>query len=242
MIVEHEITPAPAQDATSQAALAVVAKRMVVSTAHVALRSRDIALAARQAAALATAAGGFVAHKETSGTGEDIEFVNMSLRVSSPEFELTLAGLRELGDVLSERLGGEDVTEQHVDLAARLRSKRALEQRLLAILSTANTVTSALEVELQLGEVRTSIERLDAQLRNLEHRAALATIELSIASPQRQVPRHAESLGSQMERAGADAREMMVWCLLAGIRALGVIAPLSLLVVLGVALRRRLRG
>jgi hypothetical protein len=213
--------------------------RKVIRTARLEVRTSDPASAAHEATRIIERAGGFVASSNASGVGDAVERVDMRLRVPSDRFEPTLSELRERGDILVESLTGEDVTEQHTDLSARLRSQTALEERLLSILAQAHTVHDVLEVETQLVAVRTEIERLTGALRVMDDRVGLATIELVLAAPIRHQPRDAESVASRLERALDDAGELFVGAFAGMIRVVGATLPIGIVALpLGFALRR----
>jgi hypothetical protein len=77
------------------------------------------------------------------------------------------------------QVSAEDVTEQYVDLDARLKSQRQLEARLLEIIAKqAGNLDELLAVEKELSRVRQEIERMDGQLRAMQDRIALSTIEI----------------------------------------------------------------
>jgi hypothetical protein len=139
-------------------------------------------------------------------------------------------------------LGGEDVTEAHVDLSARLDSQRVLETRLIDILTKVDSVDDALSVETQLTRVRTEIERLDGRKRALENRVSFATVELAVSSPIRHNDLQSETVASRLDRALDDAGRAFVSVLGGLIRLLGVLLPLGLVFVpIGIAIRRSWR-
>jgi len=76
-----------------------------------------------------------------------------------------------------------DVTEEYIDLVARLNNSKAVEARLLALLEKAKTVEDILKVEGQLRIVREEIERLTAKLRYLENRIEYSTITVEFTGP-----------------------------------------------------------
>ncbi len=214
------------------------ADRMVIRTARIQIRAESPAEVVARAIALAERGGGFVSNSESHGVGEDVDLAQATLRVPSNRFEGLLAELRGEGELLSEQLGGDDVTEQYVDLSARLRSQRKLEERLLDILGKVESVEDALSVEAQLTRVRTDIERLDGQKRSLENRVSFATIDLSVSSPVRHNAPQAETVVSRLDRALDDAGQAFVAVLAGLIRFLGVLLPLGLVFVpLGIAAR-----
>jgi hypothetical protein len=214
--------------------------RMVVRNATLRLRADSPDAVAATAARLAEQAGGFVASSDTQGVGEQIHRVDASLRVPADRFPEVLTQLRAEGELLQETITGEDVTEQHADVDARLRSQRTLEERLLTILGSVQSVEDALAVEAQLVGVRTEIERLEARLRTMNDRVALATISLVVEAPMQANPVHAETVSSQLDRALDDSGELFVDCLAGLIRTLGALLPLMLAFgPLGYVLRRR---
>ncbi len=104
-----------------------------------------------------------------------------SLRVPAPELGLVLNDLKMLGRVENETQSGEEVTEQHADLLARLKNARATEQRLLAILQQrTGKITDLLQVEQEIARVRGEIEQLEAEQQTLEHRVDFAALNLNL--------------------------------------------------------------
>ena len=214
------------------------ADRMVIRTARIQIRAESPAQVVAHAIELAESGGGFVSNSESHGVGDDVDLAQATLRFPSNRFEGMLAELRGEGELLSEQLGGDDVTEQYVDLSARLRSQRKLEERLLDILDKVESVDDALSVEAQLTRVRTDIERLDGQKRSLEDRVSFATIDLSVSSPVRHNAPQAETVVSRLDRALDDAGRAFVAVLAGLIRILGVLLPLGLVFVpIGIAAR-----
>ena len=93
-----------------------------------------------------------------------------------------LAELKSLGHVENENQTGEEVTQQHADLVARLRNSRETEQRLQAILvEHTGKISDVLQVEQEIARVRGQIEQMEAEQKNLEHRVDFATIDLKLS-------------------------------------------------------------
>ena len=72
-----------------------------------------------------------------------------------------------------------DVTEEYVDVDARIKTKKELEERYLEILKKANSVEDILNVESQLNNVRTEIESAEARMKVLNHQITLSTVNIS---------------------------------------------------------------
>jgi hypothetical protein len=105
-----------------------------------------------------------------------------SLRIPATQLPAALAELRSLGRVEGETQSGEEVTQQHADLVARLKNSRETEQRLQGILTErTGKISDVLAVEQEIARVRGEIEQMEAEQKNLEHRVDFATIELKLS-------------------------------------------------------------
>jgi hypothetical protein len=159
------------------------------------------------------------------------------LRVPASGYDATLVELRRLGKVSNETLGGKDVTSALVDLDARLRSLRAQESALNALLAKANTVGETLQVAQAAGEVRTQIEQLAAQQQQLADQADFATISLQILGPHFATdasPRAEPVLVRSVQRAGAGALAVLGGTII----LLGYLMPAAVLAAIAYGVRR----
>ena len=104
-----------------------------------------------------------------------------SLRIPAPELAPALDALRSLGRVQGESQSGEEVTQQHTDLVARLTNARETESRLRAILEQrSGKMQDVLDVEEKISETRGEIEQMEAEQKALEHRVDFATVDLQL--------------------------------------------------------------
>lgn len=149
---------------------------------------------------------------------------SLVLRVRSERLSSVLNDLRALGVVTSETARGEDVTEQVVDLAARLRNERRIEQELLALFDARKDAPLKEIVELrnELNASRERIERLVAQNDRIARSVALATILVSMRSDLAPAP--AEGIWARfVERfaqAWDEALGALLWSVTAIVRVL----------------------
>ncbi|WP_148415773.1 DUF4349 domain-containing protein [Haloferax sp. KTX1] len=128
--------------------------------------------------------GGYVSdsneyvNRRSGGTYRSGQLV---VRVPSEDFSAFMTDMKDLGEVERVETNSEDVTDQLVDLEARLSNLRAQRDRLRDLYESANTTEDVLAVEERLTEVQTEIERLEAQRESLEQRAALSTVRVSLS-------------------------------------------------------------
>jgi hypothetical protein len=155
--------------------------RRLIRTADVGLVVDDVPGARRDAAMAVRRAGGFVGAENENRYGDRLE-VRLTLRVPAARFDEVLAALTSDGDAVAHRnVRVEDVTEQYVDLEARLRARRAVLDRYLVLLARADDVAEILAVEARVAETQEAIEVAEGQLRALRDRVGLSTIELTIS-------------------------------------------------------------
>lgn len=214
--------------------------RMVIRNASLELRADDPRAALRSATQIAEAAQGFVVSSTVSGSDESTSSSTTTLRVPAERFEPVLQQLRALGTPLHESVSGQDVTAEYIDLDAQLRAQRKLEENFLGILSKAQTVEETLKVEGELSRVRTEIERLEGRTRYLSDQAALSTITLVATAPYQAYAPQAESAFSRIGRAFREAGDLTVETLVGLIVLLGVLVPVTaVLLPLVLWIRRR---
>ncbi|SEM67359.1 protein of unknown function [bacterium A37T11] len=72
-----------------------------------------------------------------------------------------------------------DVTEQFVDIQARLKTKKEVEQRYIDLLKRANKMSEILEIEKQIGDLREEIEATEGRLRFLDNQSVYSTVTLT---------------------------------------------------------------
>ncbi len=81
----------------------------------------------------------------------------------------------------------DDVTEQYVDIQARIKVYKAEEESLIEIMKSADNVTDLLAVKEQLAEVRAQIESYTAQLNSLENQTDYSTVTITVEEVEREV-------------------------------------------------------
>lgn len=163
---------------------AAVPERKIIRNAELTLESDDLEQVQKMISSIAEAKGGFVTEVQQSitdrrATGRDT--VNIALRVPADRFAETLDEIRQAaGRVIFENVKGQDVTEEFIDIEARLKAHLALEEQFLEIMKRANTVADALNVQRELANVRGEIEKVEGRKKFLENQASLSTIRLKI--------------------------------------------------------------
>ena len=174
-------------DASQNAPVAV--ERKIIRNAELSLETDEPPKAMQRVASIAESHGGFVVTSESrqqAGTdgGKAYEIITMEARVPAAQFDAAMRDIRAVGSrVTAEKITGQDVTEEYIDLEARLRTQRALEAQLLDIMKQARQVSEAITVQRELANVRTEIERVEGRRRFLENQSSLSTIKVTLQPP-----------------------------------------------------------
>lgn len=191
--------------------------------------------ALRDATALAGRYGGFVL--STSVEGKDARRGALTIRVPSESFEQALSELQGLGEVRRQSVTGEDVSQEFVDLEARLRNLEGQEDVLLRLYDRAGTVADTIKIQREVAGVQLQIEEIQGRLRYLRDRASMSTISVSLveagAAPARPGP-----IGRAWDRAA----ELFMSTISAVIVGLGAMIPVALLLAVAYVAFRRLRA
>jgi hypothetical protein len=160
----------------------------------------------------------------------------VTIRVPADQYDITMATVKELAVVVErETSSAEDVTEQYIDLAARLKNAQAQETRYVEILDVAKTVEEILQIESALGNIRGYIESLQGQLNYLDSLTGFSTITISLSEEP------VITIGGKEFRPGTTIKEAaqavvaiaqwlmtaIIWILIVGV---GVGVPLALIV------------
>ena len=216
--------------------------RQVIKRAELAMSVPSPAEAQRSALTLAKDHGGYVVNSEQIGeAGKDgPNRVRVVMRVRADRFEAALNALRKLGShVGSESVTSEDVTEEFTDLGARLRTKKKLEERYLALLDKATTVEDTLKVEKHLADVRGEIEKLEGRRKYLSNQVGMATVTATFTRERPLVAVSGSAITRAGKRAYVDAINVSGGIVVGGIRMAGFLIPVLLLVLLPLILMVR---
>jgi hypothetical protein len=164
-------------------------ERKIIRNATLTLEVEQPAKALQRIASVAESRSGFVvtsdSRQQTGANGKRAyEVITVEMRVPAAQFDAALAEIRATGDsVTAQKITGKDVTEEYIDLEARLRTQRALEAQLLEIMKRSQEVSDAISVQKELTNVRTEIERVEGRRRFLENQASLSTITVTLQPP-----------------------------------------------------------
>jgi hypothetical protein len=179
---QDEAKAAPAGTPVENRAPAI--PRKLIRTVNLQLEVRNTEEVAAKVQSLATQLGGYVSGSNGQRR-DDLMYYSLTLRVPVDRLDEALKAIRGLAvRVNQEHQQVDDVTDQYIDLDARMRTLEATETELRALLAEsrqrARKVSEIMEVYQELIEVRSQIEQIRTQLNSFDKLAAFSTINLEL--------------------------------------------------------------
>jgi len=155
-------------------------ERMIVRTGDISLIVGDVPAAMDKITELADSFGGYVVSSKSWREGERLVGA-IAIRVPAEHFDDAMKALRELAvEVSSESTSSKDVTEEYVDLSAKLQNLEATEEQLLKIMEKGEKVEDILNVQRELSKTRGEIEQTKGRMQYLERTSATSLIEIRL--------------------------------------------------------------
>ncbi len=164
------------------------AQRQIIRNGIVTIEAADARKAAETLTSTVGRLGGFIGN-----TSEDVNElggrnVTLEARVPAPKFDDLMRSLDQLGTVLSRNITAQDVTEEYVDVEAKLRNLKRTEARLLEHLARSGKLSDTLLVERELTRVREQIEQYEGRMRYLKHNVAYSSATITIRDKAKKEP------------------------------------------------------
>ncbi len=154
----------------------------IIKTGSVSMDVKNTEETLASISVLAGSYEGFVQSSNTWLNYNDTLAGSITLRVGSEYFETAMVEIKKLATVVrSESVSGQDVTEEFIDVQARLGTLHAEEAQYLEILKKATTVEEILQVNDYLSRVRRDIESSEGRLQYLENKTVFSTISVDVS-------------------------------------------------------------
>ncbi|VAW37834.1 hypothetical protein MNBD_CHLOROFLEXI01-1609, partial [hydrothermal vent metagenome] len=166
-----------AQDVSIQ----VTQERLIIRTANLSLLVANTEEAIATITRMAEENGGWVVNSSIFQYYEDAKTGSITIRVPSSGFNSALEAMRGLAvEVESENTTGQDVTEEFVDISARLANLEATADRVRSFLDETRNVEEALAVNQELSRLESEIEAMKGRLQYLSQSASFSTIMVDL--------------------------------------------------------------
>jgi hypothetical protein len=175
-------------------------EQKIIKTARLAFETKNVEATHTKILQLASQYKGLV-QSDNSGKDYNRLFKNLIIRVPTENFQQFLDGISEGVDYFDQRdISRQDVSEEFIDLEARLKAKRVLEERYLELLKKANNVKEMLEIERELSNIREEIEAKQGRLQFLQSQVSMSTVNVEFYKTTAQTG-ITQSYGQKMKNA-----------------------------------------
>lgn len=155
--------------------------RMIIHHASVTTNVKDLAKAQHNMEQKVKKYEGYIVESNVYLESDETSTGKMIVRIPEKHFETFLSEAEaEASEILEKSVTGQDVTEQYVDLNSRVKSSRAVEERLLAFMKDAEKTEDLLKISNDLAKVQEEIEVLVGKINYLENQTSFSTIELTM--------------------------------------------------------------
>ncbi len=152
--------------------------KQIIRTAQLNFQVGDFKEATEKIQQIAKANQAYISSANERNSGYTLDG-EMIVRVPSKNFDKAIKEILEIAIYVNfKNENAEDVSEEFVDVIARLKTKREVEKRYLEILGRAKTISEILEVEEKLRIIREEIEAREGRLKYLKNQVQFSTIHL----------------------------------------------------------------
>ena len=207
---------------------------MIIRTGTATIQVDSLEPAVVRLRMLAQSLGGYIGNTSMQTGKDQLRAATVEMKVPASRWGQLVSGLKPIGTLEAQDENAEDVTEEFVDVQARVANSRRLEERLIALLANrTGKLSDVLAVERELARVREEIDRYEGRIRFLKSRTAVSTMTVTLHEPP-------PVLGNQpgqnpIADAFRDAWRIFVGMIAFLISSLGVIVPI---VVIGLVVWR----
>jgi hypothetical protein len=194
---------APMGSAVGGSGDVISVERKVLYTADIQIEVKKCDESIEKIKSIVSGMNGVIADTSVTEHDEGRKSATIVLRVPADKFETALKELGALGKVKSQNSHGDDITEEYVDLQARLTNAKRMEVRLIDLLENkSKKLKDMLDVERELGRVREKIERMEGKKRYFDQRAAMSTITVNLSEPYKYTSSILDPVKKALDKAG----------------------------------------
>lgn len=155
--------------------------RMVIYQAELQLRVKNFESTISKLEQRAAALGGYIVQSNVSREGNEEINGTLTIRIPQKHFQTFMKDAEgRAAEVIDRHVTGQDVSEEYIDLESRLKSKRAVEARLMEFMKNAAKTEDLLKISSDLSVVQEDIEKIEGRIKFLQNQTQFSTITVSL--------------------------------------------------------------
>jgi hypothetical protein len=166
-------------NAVSPPKVSVPDDRKIIKDGEISFETSDPAKTRESILKYTLELGGYITN-ESSNDYSDRKEQRMIIRVPADKFDQLLSGVTQTAvKINSKSISAQDVTEDYIDVEARLKTKKELEERYKQLLVKASKVEEIMSIEREIGKLREEIESVEGRFRYLKDRVAFSSLTIT---------------------------------------------------------------
>lgn len=166
------------KEADAAAPVVSVMERKLIKNGDISFKTSSLIETKKKVQTVLTELNGYIA-KETAYDYSENPSEELTVRVPSKDFDVFMDKILEGVDELdSKHIDIQDVTEEFVDIEARLKNKKQLETKYQELLSKTNNMDEILRIEKEISSIREEIESTEGRLKYLGNQVSYSTLQI----------------------------------------------------------------
>ncbi|WP_045858747.1 DUF4349 domain-containing protein [Teredinibacter purpureus] len=153
-------------------------ERYIIRSASIDIEVNDINTATDFVNELVSNNSGFI----MSISSRDETLTRISLKVPEPKLDNFIVSLGGIGKVTSQSISSRDVTEEIIDIDARVKNLHMLRDRYRELLKSAKTVTEIVGIEKELADIQSELDRIEGRRKLLMGQVEMSEVNISLES------------------------------------------------------------
>jgi hypothetical protein len=170
---------APTEKAAQSVEESAQQNRMLIRNGRLEFETDDLARTADNIQTAIQTHKGYVGSEQSHNYGTR-QSTTLNVRIPAASFETFIQDISKGVERFDTKdISARDVTEEFLDVEARLKNKKELELRYQEILKQAKNVKEILEIERELNTLRSDIESMEGRLKYLQNQVSLSSIQIT---------------------------------------------------------------
>ncbi|MFN3873432.1 MAG: DUF4349 domain-containing protein, partial [Ignavibacterium sp.] len=157
----------------------ITVDRKIIKEGNIRFETEDVSKTQNEIRKIVSELGGYIGNENSYNYDGTTEY-SLTARVPEDKFNTLIDRVSSLAEkVDSKNIIFSDVTEEFIDVEARIKTKKELEARYKEILKKATRVDEILNIEREMGNLRAEIESLEGRMNYLKNRVSLSTLSIT---------------------------------------------------------------
>lgn len=160
---------------------AITTNRMIIHQANLSVKVKNLEDTQLKIEKKVEKHGGYVVEANVYKENEEHVSGFITVRIPEKHFQTFLTDTEDVAtEVIERNVSGQDITEEYVDLESRLKSKKVVEERLLAFMKEAKKTEDLLTISTDLAKVQEEIEVVTGKMKYFDNQVAYSTVHVSM--------------------------------------------------------------